>query len=275
MADTFRRFEVTKKVKESDVITSFYLEPCDGSPVWKALAGQYLTLRVPSVSGPVLRTYSISNDVDETAFHRITVKREAAPANLIDIPDGTGSCWLHDEVEPGAQIDIAAPRGQFVLDEQSTGPVVLLSGGVGQTPLLSMLYSLLKSNQQVWFIHACENGDVHAMQDEVDDLAKQYNGRLRCHVVYQKPTQTDRNKNNFSSEGFINREFIQSVLPLDNYKTYLCGPTPFMVAMYSLLSSLGVNKEQIDYEFFGKATSLQALVDLAEAEQQPRLQPSL
>ncbi len=265
MSAGFRRFRITRKVPESAIITSFYLTPCDGEPVWVASPGQYLTLRIPQSQGSLLKTYSVSTDVSNTEETRITVKRESAPLHLPDVPAGQGSCWLHDHASPGTEIEIAAPRGSFVLDQGSERPVVLLSGGVGQTPLLSMLHSLAHSERPVWFLHACENGEVHAMRDEVDALVAGSNGRIRHHVCYRKPNDADQHATRFHSAGLIDKSRLQSLLPIDDYECYLCGPTPFMVAMYRVLLTLGVSEARISYEFFGKAKSLPALAAEAVA----------
>lgn len=267
MSVVFRRFKVANKVQESTVITSFYLQPEDNEALWTVVAGQYLTLRIPTGDESVLRTYSISSDVANIDTYRISVKRESAPLDGLDTPDGIGSCWLHDQVEVGSTLEVAAPRGTFVLDENSSRPVLLLSGGVGQTPLLSMFHSLARTTRNAWYLHACENGAVHAMQSEVNDLVDQSGEHLHSVVVYRKPLAEDHEAQGFDGIGFIDKNLLQSLLPIDDYDVYLCGPTAFMVAMYRLLLELGVNKSRIAYEFFGKATSLEALA--TEAQQSP------
>lgn len=263
MAGGFRRFRVAKKIPESDVITSFYLEPADAAPLWQAQPGQYLTLRVPGPKGHVLKTYSLSCHVGEPAHHRISVKREGRPED--GAPDGIGSCWLHDHVKEGAELEIAAPRGTFVLNEDSDRPVVLLAGGVGLTPLLSMLHRLAETDRKVWFLQACEDGSVHAMRDEVRELSDASQGRINAHVVYRNPSEADKSARLHHGEGVIDKATLQALLPLDDYDFYMCGPTPFMVAMYRLLRDLGVAKDRIAYEFFGKATSLDALAEQSVA----------
>lgn len=253
MAGGFRAFHVIEKRRESDIITSFHLAPVDGAALWPVRPGQYLTLRMPGEGAPVLKTYSVSNAAHDDRHHRISVKREAG---LDGAPDGVGSCWLHDRIEVGDEIDIASPRGHFVLDEKSHRPVLLLAGGVGLTPLVSMLHSLKDSGRDVYFIHACENGDVHALRDEVRALA---DGNLRPLFVYRTPTDADRAAGSFDAEGMIDKAFLQRHLPLDDYEAYMCGPTPFMAAMYQLLQELGLPKDRIAYEFFGKAKSLDAI----------------
>lgn len=246
MTQNFRAFRVANKVTESDIITSFYLEPCDGAPVWDVKPGQYITLRVPTAGEPVLKTYSVSNDPSEASYHRITVKREAGQNGA---PDGVGSSWLHDDVSIGDTIDVAAPRGVFYLKEDSTRPVVLLSGGVGLTPMVSMLHRLRDSGRDVYFLHACDNGHVHALRDEVLGLTGDH---IHARFVYRIPGKDDQ----FDAHGMIDKAFLQKTLPIDDYDVYMCGPVPFMAAMYELLQDLGVRKDRIAYEFFGKAASL-------------------
>ncbi|WP_220151388.1 2Fe-2S iron-sulfur cluster-binding protein [Thalassospira profundimaris] len=260
MADAFRRFRVSAKIRESDVVTSFHLAPVDGGPLWQALPGQYLTFRVPTAAGSVLKTYSLSGDVQQDNFHRISVKRECAPTGN-DVPDGVGSCWLHDHVTEGSEIDIAPPRGSFVLDQESTRPVLLLAGGIGITPLLAMAKVLARSKRRVWIFHACENGDVQAFDAELRALATASGGRISLHVVHRQPTARDRAERRFDSEGVIDTALLQSHLPLDDYEVYMCGPTAFMAAMYRQLRALGIEKSRIAYEFFGAATSLEHLAE--------------
>ncbi|NUH63944.1 2Fe-2S iron-sulfur cluster binding domain-containing protein [Sulfitobacter sp. S0837] len=246
----FRAFRVADKVAESDIITSFYLEPCDGRALWEVKPGQYLTLRVPGPDGPVLKTYSVSSAPSEMRHYRITVKREAGANGA---PGGLGSCWLHDRVEVGDKLDIAAPRGSFVLDETSQRPVLLLSGGVGLTPMVAMLHRLAETDREVHFIHACENGRVHALREEV--LA-QVSDKIQARFIYRNPTDADRRANLFDAEGVIDKTFLRNHVPIGDYEAYVCGPTPFMAAIYQLLRELGVAEDRIAYEFFGKATSL-------------------
>ena len=253
MADAFRRFRVARKLRESSVITSFHLVPETGE-IWPYRPGQYLTLRIPGPQGPVLRTYSLSLADGDTGFHRISVKRE---------DKGIGSGWLHDSVAEGDVIEAAAPRGSFVLDEDSSRPVLLLAGGVGLTPLLAMLHRLAPSGRKVWFLHAVENGEVQALRDEAASLAAASDGRIVVKSILRSPTAADRGHGRVDAEGVIDKPLLQSLLPIDDYDVYLCGPTPFMVAMWRLLTGLGVAPARIAYEFFGKGGSLSRLADEA------------
>ncbi|RUM96067.1 2Fe-2S iron-sulfur cluster binding domain-containing protein [Pseudaminobacter arsenicus] len=252
----FRDLKVVAKIRESSVITSFHLEPADPDG-WRAFQpGQFLVFRIP-VPGRddfVLRNYSVSCSPAREGSYRITVKREAAPQP--GLPDGVSSCYLHDAIEVGDVLAAEGPRGEFVLDRTSTRPVLLLSGGVGLTPMVSMLHALTATDRRVHFVHACDNGDVHALRDEVEALAASRPG-IKTHFCYRFPTERDKADKRHHSEGLISRELLQSLLPLDDYEVYLCGPPPFMQAVYQILRGLGIERHRIAYEFFGPATVLE------------------
>ncbi|CAB3788302.1 Flavohemoprotein [Paraburkholderia caffeinitolerans] len=246
-ATGFRRLRVSARTRESATIVSFELVPADGEALPLFMAGQFVALRLPLPGGErLLRTYSLSGDPADTARWRISVKREPAPAGREDIEPGRGSSYLHDAVQVG---------------DDTTRPVVLMSGGVGLTPLVSMLHRLRAMegarDRRVYFIHACENGAVHAFGNEVAALAAEC-PNVRVHVCYRQPDAQDRQAQAFDSEGLITRETLQGLLPLDDYEVYLCGPPAFMQANWRLLRSLGVARERIHYEFFGPATVLEA-----------------
>lgn len=251
----FRRLKVVDKVRESTTITSFHLEPVEPEDWQDYRPGQFLVFRMPGASDAAfeLRNYSVSH-FGKRGRYRISVKRE--PAAAPGLPAGLVSNHLHDGVEIGDELLAAGPRGTFVLDETSEQPVVLISGGVGLTPLVAMFQQLATTSERTaWFIHACDDGAVHALAGEVAALAQSRPG-LRVHTCYRFPTSADRAAGRFDSEGVVNRELLQSLLPLDDYDFYLCGPPPFMKAVYPLLRSLGVPKARIAYEFFGPATVL-------------------
>lgn len=257
----FKPFKIVDRRAESSTITSFRLEPVDPG-VWRPFEpGQFLVFQIPvaNTHDRVIRNYSVSSAPGVTGSYRITVKREMAPAP--DAPNGLGSHYLHDTLAVGDIVMADGPRGAFTLDRTSRRPVVLLSGGVGLTPLVSMLHALAtESDRPVYFIHACDSGVVHALDAEVRNAAASRPG-IVARVVYRFPTDQDRADGRHHLEGTITRDFLQSVLPLDDYDIYMCGPPAFMKANYALLRSLGVAKERIAYEFFGPATLLEA--DLA------------
>ncbi|AGT09053.1 FAD-binding oxidoreductase [Paracoccus aminophilus] len=250
----FRPFRVVEKLRESATITSFHLEPVDPGDWMPFEAGQFLILRVPEGAGHVLRNYTVSSAPQDAGRYRITVKREGAPR--ADVAEGLSSTWLHDRIQPGDEIEVQGPRGAFKLDGASQRPVLLISGGVGLTPMVSMLKVLAEtSDRPVWFIHACDSHEVHALQAEVAALAARRSG-IRVHYCYRNPTEADRAAGRHHSEGLLTRETLQALLPLDDYEAYLCGPPPFMQALYTLLTGLGLRKERIAYEFFGPASLL-------------------
>ncbi|WP_439632401.1 FAD-binding oxidoreductase [Shinella sp.] len=254
-ASRFRPFEIISKVRESATITSFRLAPLERQH-WRPFeAGQFLTMRVPDrKGGHVLRNYTVSSSPREQGTYRITVKREAAPSE--DVPPGLSSCWLHDEIEPGAVVEIDPPRGAFKLDAASSRPVVLLSGGVGLTPTVSMLDVLAReSDRPVWFIHACDSAAVHALREEVEYVAALRPG-IAVHFCYRFADSDDLDTARCHSAGFLTRATLQRLLPLDDYDIYMCGPPPFMQALYGILTGLGVRKDRIAYEFFGPASLL-------------------
>jgi ferredoxin-NADP reductase len=201
-----------------------------------------------------LRNYSVSSSPSHQGTYRITVKREDAPAP--GLRPGQSSTYLHDNVDVGDILEAQGPRGEFTLDRVSTRPVVLLSGGVGLTPMMAMLHDLASAGaRRVHFIHACDNGDVHALRDEVETLCATRPG-LTAHFCYRNPTPGDEAVARHHSTGLISKALLQSLLPLDDYEVYLCGPPPFMTAVYEIIRGLGVNRERIAYEFFGPATVL-------------------
>lgn len=252
----FRCLKVIAKIVESSLITSFHLEAADGSTLPAFRPGQFLVFKIPSSDpkGYVLRNYSLSGSPDDHGHYRISVKRE--PSAGPGLPVGLSSNYLHDSIGVDDVLTVDGPRGEFVLNESSDRPVVLLSGGVGLTPMVAMLHALAhRAAPRTLFLHACENGDLHALRDEVNGLIAQHSG-LSAHYCYRAPSVGDRAAKHFHSEGIITRELMQSLLRLDDYDFYLCGPPLFMQAMYQTLLSLGVAKDRIAYEFFGPATVL-------------------
>lgn len=250
----FRPFTVVNKVKESDVITSFYLEPTDKGAIASFQPGQYLTVRVkvPGQTYEQRRHYSLS-DAPGKGYYRISVKREDARN---DSPEGVVSTYLHDEVAVGSEIAVSAPGGTFVLDVDNETPIVFLSGGVGMTPFMSMLNTLTASpsTRPITYIHAAIDGRVHAFHNHLKLVAEQ-NSNVQYAVVYEHPSEEDTRDKHFVKSGFVDLNLIQSIAP-NNAIFYFCGPTPFMKAVNRQLKDWGIPQEQIRYEFFGPQGSL-------------------
>ncbi|TLP61621.1 2Fe-2S iron-sulfur cluster binding domain-containing protein [Parasedimentitalea maritima] len=247
-----RDYTITRKQTESDNIVSFYLNPSTGAcPDF--VPGDYLVFTVPDEQGaPVKREYSISQrSIDGL---RVTIKHETAP-NGKDVPPGIASSYFHDKLSEGDTVTAYGPAGKFALNQTSDRPVVLLSGGVGQTPLLAMLQALAaQGSRETVFIHACEHGGVHALGQEVRDLQSSFD-KLASHICYANPRPQD---GGYDSSGFVTRALLQQLMPKTPAEYYLCGPGAFMKAMYALLLSLDVDEDLIHYEFFGPATLLKS-----------------
>jgi nitric oxide dioxygenase len=250
----FRRFVVAKKVKESDVITSFYFEPEDGGAISDYLPGQYVSVKldIPGETYTHIRQYSLS-DAPGKGYYRISVKREAATAEK---PAGIVSNYLHDHIHEGDVVELSAPAGDFTLDLTNETPVVLISGGVGVTPLLSMANTLAirQPNRPVTFLQAALNGRVQAFDEELRTLAKRPS--FAYHLCYDSPSEDDRRHPHFGKEGRIDLAWMKTVIPTRDADFYFCGPVPFMKTVYRALTEWGVPKERIHYEFFGPAGDL-------------------
>ncbi|USB34634.1 NO-inducible flavohemoprotein [Paenibacillus sp. YPG26] len=248
--DGFRPFEVYRKVRESELITSFYLRPADGQAIASYAPGQYITVRVKPEGQEFthLRHYSLSA-APNPDYYRITVKREDAEA---DKPAGVVSTYLHDSVTEGTVLDLSAPAGVFILDETKDNPVVLLSGGVGLTPMVSMLETLLKNSphRDIVYIHAARSGSHHAMKDHITDLTREH-ANLQSFLIYESPAQDEV----CDKTGYLDLAWLQQVTD-PNSDFYFCGPVPFMRAVNEALKTWGIPSERTHFEFFGPADHL-------------------
>ncbi|WP_028595649.1 NO-inducible flavohemoprotein [Paenibacillus assamensis] len=250
----YRPFMVMRKVQETEFITSFYLQPQDNGPIPTFAPGQYITVRVKP-EGSVNthhRHYSLSL-APCGDLYRITVKREGCGDNH---PGGIVSCYLHDAVHVGDTLELTPPAGDFILNQDKNNPVVLISGGVGLTPMVSMLHTLAEQEpaRDTIYIHATKNRQQHALRNEVDKLAEEH-AHLHVLTCYEEGTVgTD-----CDHEGYINADWLSSVLSTDQLTEadfYFCGPVPFMKSIHAQLQQLGVTAERIHYEFFGPSGTL-------------------
>jgi len=239
-----REFKLIKRVDESNVITSFYFQPIDGDTVPEFEAGQFLTIILDNVEGEsIRRNYSLS-DAPGKDYLRISVKRES---------QGIVSNYLHDKLALGDTVKLTHPSGDFTLNKNSK-PLVLLTGGVGITPAISMLNSEANSGREIHFIHAALNSDVHAFKDHVEQLAEQHQNIAPLYV-YSEPLAHCQPH----STGFITKELIAAQLADNaNVELYFLGPVPFMRAALKIATELGVPEAQIHYEFFGPSEALLA-----------------
>lgn len=251
----WRKFKVAKKVPESDEITSFYLEPVDGGSIPPFKPGQYTSVRifVPELNVYQPRQYSLS-DAPHGNYFRISVKREAAQGP--SKPAGRISNVLHGDVPEGAEIELAHPYGDFTLDLESDKPVVLISGGVGLTPLLSMLGTLTEKakDRKVVFLHAARSGRVRAMKEYLSRVVDE-NPQVSKIVYYQDVEDSDQKGVDYDFQGRINLDEIKDQVIIPDADYYLCGPLPFMQLQQKGLEALGVSSDRIHSEVFGSTTS--------------------
>ena len=216
----FRQLQVADVVPESSTVSSIYLASTDGTALPAAVAGQYLTLRV----GAGVRSYSLST----TDGYRISVKHE---------PYGSVSGYLTTDLQKGAVIDVAAPRGDFVLD-RTDGPVLLISAGIGLTPVLAMLHQLAGSEREVWWIHSARSPKEHALAEEARGLLASM-PHAHEHVFYTSTT------------GRLTKDKVLALgFPVDA-SAYLCGPEAFMTDMREALVAAGLGSDRIHSELFG------------------------
>jgi nitric oxide dioxygenase len=245
----WRNFVVRQKREESDLITSFFMEPEDAEPVADFKPGQYISIAidVPRLGLQQIRQYSLSDAPNGTSY-RISVKRE----NEGDAQSaGYVSNLLHDYVDRGSIVKITPPFGPFHIDMAANTPVVLISGGVGLTPLVSMLKAVLKkTDREVVFVHAARNGKVHAMKDRLK-AAADTNPRLTSVVFYEHPLDGDIRGYDYDHAGRVDLRLISKTVLKPDADYYLCGPIPFMRAQVDTLKAIGVPESRIHYEVFG------------------------
>ncbi len=252
--DGWRTFVVAHKRPESETITSFYLEPEDGKPLPSYRPGQFLTFKldIPGQAEPVLRTYTLSAGPGDPERYRVSIKREPPQDDY-----ASSSNYFHDHVVEGSRLQVKAPRGKFFLDLESGRPAVLLSAGVGLTPMVSMLEAAAASGfgHPLWFVHGTRNGREHAMGAHVRRIAAEHPD-AHVHIRYSRPDAGDVAGQDYDSTGHVDVDLLKRILPFDAYDFYLCGPTGFMAELYRGLTALGVPEARIHYEFFGPATDL-------------------
>jgi ferredoxin-NADP reductase/MOSC domain-containing protein YiiM len=259
----FRQMRVANIHKESASVTSFILSPVDGQPLPLFQAGQFVVLRLLVDPGkpPVLRSYSLC-DLPAADHFRISVKSEL---------NGIGSGFLCNRTRQGDVLDVSAPRGSFTL-RPSKGPLVLLSAGVGATPVMSMLHSLAaeRSERKIWWIYGARNSVDHPFAAESRSLLKQLS-RGRSYIVYSRPAASDKVGADFDAPGHIDTALLEKIGVPQNSDFYLCGPTSFLQNMRDGLGDWGVLAGNVHTEIFG---SLEAISPgMAQVVHAPHLPP--
>jgi ferredoxin-NADP reductase/MOSC domain-containing protein YiiM len=242
----FRPLKVTTVVRESEVVSSIFLDSTDRASLPAAEAGQYLTLRLPGAGEPApVRSYSLSSAPGATTY-RISVKHE---------DKGVASSYLTGSLQPGTILDAAAPRGEFVLD-RGTGPVLLISAGIGVTPVLSMLHQLAAENstREIWWLHGARRPEEHDLAAEAQALLASL-PRAHAHLFYSAATPTERHRMH-AAAGRLSRDKLAALGIPASANAYLCGPTSFMTDMQDALAALGVESGRIHTELFGARSAV-------------------
>ena len=234
----WREFQIAEMRAETAQITSFTLRPVDGGPVMRHRPGQYLSFRFDLGDGEeARRNYSISSAPNGSDY-RITVKRE---------PEGKVSGWLHDRARLGARVLVSPPTGDFFLDPRGKRQVVLLSGGVGLTPMISMLESRGAGDAPMIYVHAVRDGSHHAMRKRHETLADE------SYVFYETPAAGDVEGRDYTRPGRVDPAWLARKTQADVADYYICGPSGFMAEMIAGLKAANVPGERIHYEYFGPA----------------------
>lgn len=243
-----RPFVIEERRPESEVITSFILRPLDGKPPPSHTAGQHLTLfaDIPAL-GRQKRNYTVSCAPNGETY-RISVKRE---------PQGTVSRWLHDAAAAGTRLDVAPPGGSFVLPTQPDRPIVLVSAGVGLTPMVAMLEEIVRRGvgTPVRFVHCTQNGATHAFRDHVRRLVLQAKDATAT-TFYSRPRAQDVAGRDYDVSGRVTLEWLAAHGGVEDAEYFVCGPLGFLKEMVSGLHKRGVPAERLHHEFFGPVADL-------------------
>jgi ferredoxin-NADP reductase/DMSO/TMAO reductase YedYZ heme-binding membrane subunit len=260
----WREFVLDRRVAESETITSFYLRPKDGKRLKRFLPGQYLTIQVtiPNESKTAVRTYTIS-DAPNPEYYRVSIKREREDGKR----PGLVSNWFHDQFELGNVLLAKAPAGDFSLKKLRRNrtkvtrhatddrPIVLISAGVGVTPMISILNTLVANGNRapIFFFHGARNGDEHAFGSHVRAIARSHEN-VSVYVAYSRPALGDLLGLHYDGCGRLGIGIIQQLTGMPYGDFFLCGPGAFMTELYEELAQWGVQPECIHYELFGPAT---------------------
>ena len=257
-----RAFRVARRTYEDDAQSqcSFYLEPVDGLALPDFKPGQFLTfsLQLPAAPGTVARTitrcYSLSDSPTPEGY-RVTIKRVVAPAEPAGVPDGASSSFFHDHVHTGNTLQVRAPSGHFYLDTEGLTPVVLIAGGIGITPMMSMLHWCAQHQPQrvVHLYYGVRNSAEHAYKAVLEDMAVQL-PQLRLHVAYSKSLATDREGADYQHPGRVDLPLLKQTLPHGVHQFYICGPTAMMESLVPGLEAWGIASTDIHFEAFGPAS---------------------
>ena len=197
----------------------------------------------------------MSDSPNHPDYYRVSIKKILPPPDKRDLPPGKGSTFFHDHLKEGDILDVKAPSGKFFLDVTRGAPIVLIGGGIGLTPVLSMLNTLAASGSpvEVWFFYGIRNGLEHMMKDHLTRLKLEL-ASLHLHVCYSNPSSADVLGRDYHHGGHVDLKLLKSLLPSNNYEFYICGPPEMMGAITNDLKEWGVPDDKVFFESFGPAT---------------------
>ena len=251
-----RPFRVAAVVDEAIDCKSYYLVPEDGCPLPHYEPGQYLTfsLKTDPRQRPLVRCYSLSDRPRED-FYRISVKMARPPVGSENVPAGQGSGYFHRRVQVGSTLKVQAPQGAFFLDPTNELPVVLIGGGIGLTPLLSMINSIAHrgTSQQAFVFAGFGNSREHPFREHLSQLAEEHEN-IRLDISYSRPAPSDVLGRDYHHRGRISLQRLKDVLPSSNFQFYVCGPPDMMQQLVPALMEWGVPESHIHFEAFGPAS---------------------
>ncbi|GGB67424.1 pyridoxamine 5'-phosphate oxidase family protein [Shewanella inventionis] len=242
--DSTMNLKLVKRTVESSTITSFYFVSTDGRRLKPFKAGQHLPIeiRIPGDSNIVNRSYSLSSSPFDLSHYRISVKREE---------HGKASRYLHDELKVGMQIITQPPSGDFNIPDKES-PLVLISAGVGLTPMVPMLHQISNEKRQGWFIHGTQNSTSHAIREEIYQLIE-HNDKLQQIIYYSEPDKNDVIGQDYDIKGRITAEDLIGICAEPSAHYLLCGPLTFIAELQRGLEAAGVSTDRIHFETFGSA----------------------
>jgi ferredoxin-NADP reductase len=278
MASAYRKFIVQSVVAESESAKSFILVPEDGGKLEPYLPGQHLPLRlqIPGHGRPVIRCYTLSDCFNERHY-RLTIKRESSPPNRPEIPPGQSSSYFHDTLRVGDGLEARSPSGNFHLDLQQSHPIALLAGGIGVTPMISMINAVRQSgnHREVHFIFALRHGGDHVFKEHLRTVAAQC-PNIRLHVLYENPRPQDEVGIDYHRMGRIDLSLLCEFLPSLDMEYYVCGPSGMMDAISTALATEGISSNRIRTESFGPSSlSFRSATASEVAESSSHLSPEL
>jgi len=254
----WRDFRVVRREFEDAAKTqcSFHLQPVDGARLVPFQPGQYLTfsLKLPNGGRALTRCYSLSDRPDPTGY-RITIKRVPPPADRPELPPGVSSGHFHDRVHEGDVLQVKAPSGHFFIDPNASVPAVFIAGGIGITPMMSMLRWCVAEQPErlVHLYYGVRSSGDHAFKQVLEELAAAHPA-FKLNVVYGNPEAEDVQARDYQHAGYIDLELLRRTLPHGRHQFYVCGPPPMMQSLVPALREWGVQADDIHFEAFGPAS---------------------